>query len=223
MINESNWHPSFNETLFALLPLNSEIQLWGVWPNWEEACPAKQPLLSPSSLQGTELNQEGFCFPLYGKQTNKHSCLKTANGLSLKARSNGDRFVVAPDDRQMGCVGSCWGLDPVLCFSEGGDVGLRGGQGQNDRASAAEGRKGRQSSWHPLAATGHCCREEGHCLDQVPSERHFPFYAGGLGQVPSPLWASAASFVQKRQTPTSEVAGIKWDNVCEVLRAPDTH
>lgn len=50
MINESNRHPRFSEAVFAFLPLNCEIQLQGVWPNWERIAQQNSPLLPPGQL-----------------------------------------------------------------------------------------------------------------------------------------------------------------------------
>lgn len=138
--------------------------------------------------------------------------------ISLKSRCPRipDKCVVASDDWQMGCVGSLlWPGFRCFAFLKKEMWAWEGGRGQNDRASSAGGRKVQQSSRCPLAATGcRCCRNR-HCLDQAPSECHFCSYTVSLGQVASLLWALADSFVQRRQTSTSQVAGIKLGSVCE--------
>ena len=139
--------------------------------------------------------------------------------ISLKARCPRipDKCVVASEDCQMGCVGSLlWPGSQCFAFLKEEMWAGEGGRGQNDRTSSAGGRKGQQSSRCPLAATGRRCCRNRHCLDQALSECHFCSYTVSLGQVASLLWALTYSSVQRRQTSTSQVAGIKLDNVCEV-------
>lgn len=66
MINKSNRHPSFNETLFIFLSLNFEIILQRAWLT-QGKDPGHPGSCCPAYFEGTERNQKAFHLFLQGK------------------------------------------------------------------------------------------------------------------------------------------------------------
>ena len=84
MTNESHWHPSFNEALFAFLLLNSATQLQGVWASWERTAQPHSP--SDRPLPSIRAESERILFLPF--RENKFFKQQQVIAISLKARSD---------------------------------------------------------------------------------------------------------------------------------------